>query len=282
MPHDYDNSDARPLTILNAPRMPGSTLLLALTGWMDGGEVSTGTVKRLMDGRDLTAVARVKPGGFYIDNLPGSMEVAELFRPAVHYEGGLVTSFELPRNEFYADPKGNIAFFIGKEPNIDWVGFADCIFDVVKRLGVSRIIFMGSFGGTVPHTREPRLFGSVSERRLLPLLKEHGLRPSDYQGPASFASYLLWRSHRESVEMLSIAAEIPGYLEGQNPLSIEAVTRRLSRILGVPVDLAKLREASTDWEMRVTQEVEKNDELAQTVRKLEDEYDNELIAQGND
>ena len=141
---------------------------------------------------------------------------------------------------------------------------------------------MGSFGGTVPHTREPRLFGSVSERRLLPLLKEHALRPSDYQGPASFASYLLWRSHRENVEMLSIAAEIPGYLEGQNPLSIEAVTRRLSRILGVPVDLAKLREASTDWEMRVTQEVEKNDELAQTVRKLEDEYDNELIAQGND
>jgi proteasome assembly chaperone (PAC2) family protein len=141
---------------------------------------------------------------------------------------------------------------------------------------------MGSFGGTVPHTREPRLFGSVSERRLLPLLKEHGLRPSDYEGPASFASYLLWRSHRESVEMLSIAAEIPGYLEGQNPLSIEAVTRRLGRIMGLHVDLAKLREASTDWELRVSQEVEKNDEMMETVRKLEEEYDNDLIEQAND
>lgn len=267
------------LTILNAPSMPGATLLLALTGWMDGGEVSTGTVKRLMDGRDLTAIGRIKSGGFYIDNFPGPMEVAELLRPSVHYEGGLVTSFELPRNDFYADPKANLAFFIGKEPNIDWPGFADCIFDVVKRLGVSRIIFMGSFGGSVPHTREPRLFGSVSERRLLPLLKQHGLRPSDYKGPASFASYLLWRSHRESVEMLSIAAEIPGYLEGQNPLSIEAVTRRLGRMMALKVDLAKLREASTDWEMRVTQEVEKNDKLAESVRKLEEEYDNELIEQ---
>jgi proteasome assembly chaperone (PAC2) family protein len=235
-----------------------------------------------MDGRDLTAVGRIKPGGFYIDNFPGSMEISALFRPAVHYEGGLVTSFDLPRNEFYADPKANIAFFVGKEPNIDWPGFADCIFDVVKRLGVSRIIFMGSFGGTVPHTREPRLFGSVSERRLLPLLKQHALRPSDYEGPASFASYLLWQSHREKVEMLSIAAEIPGYLEGQNPLSIEAVTRRLAAILGLPVNLAQLREASTDWEMRVSQEVEKNDEMAETVRKLEEEYDNELIEQGNE
>jgi proteasome assembly chaperone (PAC2) family protein len=268
------------LAILNSPSMPGSTLLLALTGWMDGGDVSTGTVKRLMEGRDLTAVGSIRPGGFYIDNFPGSMEVSALFRPTVHYEGGIVTSFDLPRNDFYADPPANIAFFIGKEPNVNWVAFANCIFDVVKLLGVTRIIFMGSFGGTVPHTREPRLFGSVSERKLLPLLKQHGLRPSDYEGPASFASYLLWRSRREGVEMLSIAAEIPGYLQGLNPLSIEAVTRRLARILGLPVDLAKLRGASDEWEVRVSKEVEKDDGLAQTVRKLEEEYDNELIEHG--
>jgi proteasome assembly chaperone (PAC2) family protein len=272
MPHDS-------LSILNTPSMPGSTLLLALTGWMDGGDVSTGTVKRLMEDRDLMAVGRVRPGGFYIDNFPGSMEISALFRPTVHYEGGLVTAFDLPRNDFYADPPSNIAFFIGKEPNVNWVGFADCIFDAIKLMGCTRIIFMGSFGGTVPHTREPRLFGSVSERKLLPLLKEHGLRPSDYEGPASFASYLLWRAYREGVEMLSIAAEIPGYLQGLNPLSIEAVTRRLGRILGLKVDLSKLRVASNEWEVQVTDAVQKDDDLAKTVRKLEEEYDNELIEQ---
>src|SRR3954451_6754512 len=270
------------LTPLDTPRLKNAPMLLELTGWLDGGLVSTGTVKHLMEGRELVEVARIEPAGFYIDNFPGSMEIAALFRPHVKYDHGLIESFEMTSNVFHADAAGNIAFFVGKEPNLNWPGFADCIFEVVKRLGVRRIIFMGSFGGSVPHTREPRLFGSVSERRLLPLLKQHGLRPSDYEGPASFASYLLWRSHREKVEMLSIAAEIPGYLEGQNPLSIEAVTRRLARIMGLHVDLAKLREASTDWEMRVTQEVEKNDEMAQTVRKLEEEYDNELIEQAND
>jgi hypothetical protein len=77
--------------------------------------------------------------------------------------------------------------------------------------------------------------------------------------------------------MLSLTAEIPGYLQGANPLSIEAVTRRLAAIMELPVDLATLREASTEWEMQVSEVVAKDEDLAKTVRKLEDEYDNELI-----
>ena len=266
-----------PLTVLNAPRMDGATMLLALTGWMDGGLVSTGTVKHLMEGRELVEVARINPAGFYIDNFPGSMEITALFRPHVKYENGLIESFDMPSNEFHADPAGNIAFFVGKEPNLNWPGFADCIFDVVDRLGVKRIIFMGSFGGSVPHTREPRLYGSVSDGGLLPLLRQHGLKPTDYEGPGSFATYLLAHAPGRGVEMLSISAEIPGYLQGANPTSIQAVTRRLAALLNLPVDLARLREASTEWELQVTEIVEKDKKLAATVRKLEEQYDNELI-----
>jgi proteasome assembly chaperone (PAC2) family protein len=270
-----------PLTILNdPPRLNDATLLLALTGWMDGGDVSTGTVKRLMEGRDVTHVARLAPAGFYIDNFPGSMEVTSLFRPHVRYDGGLVEEFEMAGNDFYADEKSNMAFFVGREPNLNWPGFADCIYEVIGRLGVKRIIFMGSFGGAVPHTREPRLYGSVSERRLLPLLKQHGLRPTEYEGPASFATYLLTRSPAHRVEMLSIAAEIPGYLQGENPLSIAAVTRRLAAILNLPVDLSTLRQASTQWELEVTEAVEKDEKLIETVRQLEEQYDNDLISAG--
>ena len=265
------------LTLLDTPRIDGATMLLALTGWMDGGLVSTGTVKHLMEGRELVEVARINPAGFYIDNFPGSMEIAALFRPYVKYDRGLVETFEMPSNQFHADVVARMAFFVGKEPNLNWPGFADCIFKVVERLGVSRIIFMGSFGGSVPHTREPRLYGSVSERRLLPLLGKHALKPTEYEGPGSFATYLLATSPSWGVEMLSISAEIPGYLQGANPTSITAVTRRLASLLGVPVDLARLREASTEWEIQVSEIVEKDKKLAHTVRKLEEQYDNELI-----
>jgi proteasome assembly chaperone (PAC2) family protein len=146
---------------------------------------------------------------------------------------------------------------------------------------VTRIIFMGSFGGSVPHTREPRLYGSVSDESLKPLLQQFGLRPSDYEGPGSFASFLLAESKRQGVEMISLVAEIPSYLQGTNPLSIEAITRRLGSILNLPIDLDSLREASNDWEARVSEAVQKDDEMAGTIRKLEEEYDNQLIESEN-
>jgi proteasome assembly chaperone (PAC2) family protein len=140
---------------------------------------------------------------------------------------------------------------------------------------------MGSFGGSVPHTREPRLFGSVSDEGLRPLLEQYHLRPSDYEGPGSFASFLLAEARRHGVEMLSVVAEIPSYLEGLNPLSIEAISRRLGIILNQPVNLDAMREASNEWESRVSAAVEKDEELAETIHKLEEEYDNDLIDSEN-
>ncbi len=265
------------LKLIHEPTLTNATLLLALTGWMDGGSVSTGTVRQLMGKREVKQVARIEPDEFYIYNFPGDMEVSALFRPAVKYEKGVVSSFELPGNVFWADESANLVFFVGKEPNLRWQGFADCIFEMSRKLNVSRIIFMGSFGGSVPHTREPRLFGSVSHPRLRPLLKQYAVTPSEYEGPASFATMLLAEAQRHDIEMLSFAAEIPGYLQGTNPRSIEAVTRRLAKMLNQPIDLDSLRQASDEWEAQVTAAVDKDDELAETIRKLEEQYDTALI-----
>lgn len=269
-----------PLSILAKPKLNDGTLLLALGGWMDGGLVSTGTVNGLMVGRSVTEIARIDPDPFYIYNFPGSMEVAALFRPEVKYDDGIVTQFDLPSNTFQCDADANLVFFTGKEPNLRWQEFADCIFKLAREVGIKQIIFMGSFGGTVPHTREPRMFASVSHPHLKPLLKQHGMRFSDYEGPGSFATMLLTQCDRHGLEMMSLVSEIPGYLQGVNPLSIEAIMRRLSRILNVPIDLNALRRASNEWEVQVSQAVEKDPELAETVRKLEEQYDNELIGEG--
>jgi hypothetical protein len=77
--------------------------------------------------------------------------------------------------------------------------------------------------------------------------------------------------------MLSLVAEIPGYLQGINPMSIEAISRRVAAMLDIPLDIDSLRAASNQWEARVSEAVEKDAELAETIRKLEEEYDNALI-----
>jgi proteasome assembly chaperone (PAC2) family protein len=259
------------------PVLRDATLVLAFTGWMDGGDVSTGTVQRLVDLLDAPLVAEIDPEPFYIYNFPGSMELAALFRPEIQIEDGLVVSLEMPSNRFYCHEPANLLLFLGKEPNLHWRDFGDCIIELARQVGVRRVLFVGSFGGSVPHTREPRLYVTCSDASLFPEMSRYGLRRTAYEGPGSFTSYLLKRAPQANLEMTSLVAEVPGYLQGRNPMSIEAVTRRLAKILRVPLDLAALRAESTEWELKVTQAVQRDKELRETVRQLEEAYDNELL-----
>ena len=163
-----------------------------------------------------------------------------------------------------------------------WRTFAECIFKLARDTGVSRLLFVGSFGGAVPHTREPRMYVTCSEERLHADLENVGLRRTGYEGPGSFMTYLLTQAPSAGLEMVSLVAEIPGYLQGPNPFCIEAITRRLSKILQLSLDLDSLRTASNEWEVEVTNVVEENDEMLEKIRELEDEYDTDLIEQESD
>ena len=151
------------------------------------------------------------------------MEVAELFRPPVVIEEGLVTEIDLPTNTFYCHAPANLVLFVGKEPHLRWRTFGQCIFQLAAQSGVRRIVFVGSFGGPVPHTRQPRLYVTCSDAGLLAEMEEYGVRRSGYQGPSSFTTYLMTQAKTVGREMVSLVAEIPGYLQGTNPASIEAV-----------------------------------------------------------
>lgn len=280
--NDMSETCANLLRIRECPPLHQATLVLAFSGWMDGGDVSTGTVKRLVHLLDADPVAEIDPEPFYLYNVPGSMEIASLFRPHVEVEDGLIKLLNMPENVFYAHPPANLVLFVGKEPNLRWRAFGECVLEFARRLDVRRILFVGSFGGSVPHTREPRLFVSCSDATLLPEMEKYGLRRSEYSGPSSFTNYLMTQAGPAGLDMVSLVAEIPSYLQGSNPLCIEAVTRRLAKIFKLPLDLASLRSASTEWELGVSGAVEQNDELAELVRRLEDDYDNQLLEQAEE
>lgn len=267
------------LQFWHRPRLDRGTLVLAFSGWMDGGDVSTGTVDRLVELSAAQLIAEIDPEPFFIYNVPGSMDVAALFRPHVEIEDGVVKTLEMPPSAFYCHEPGDVVFFVGKEPNMQWRLFSQCIFHLAREVGIQRILFVGSYGGAVPHTREPRLFVSCSDEKLLPEMERYGVARSAYEGPGSFTSYLMKQAPSAHLDMISLVAEIPSYLQGTNPACIEAVTRRLAKILRLPVDLDSLRAASTRWEMAVSTQVEESEELTTLVRKLEESYDDELLEQ---
>lgn len=199
------------------------------------------------------------------------------FRPHVEISSGIVQTIQMPQNRFWCHEPGNLVLFIGKEPNLHWRDFGRCILQLAERVGVERIIFVGSFGGSVPHTREPRLFIAGTDTRILAEMEPFSLRPNNYEGPGSFTSYLMASAATEGIAMASLVAEIPGYLQGANPLCIAAVTRHLAKILHLSLDSDALRFVSTEWELQVSSIVEQDEDLAREVRRLETEYDNELL-----
>jgi len=265
------------LNIYREPKLDEPRLLLSLSGWMDGGDVSTGTTKYLVEKLGAEKFAEIEPEGFYIYNFPGSMEISALFRPYTKIENGLIQSYKAPANTFFCDEKNNLILFRGKEPNLAWQEFSDCIFSLCSQLNVTQIYFIGSVAGLMPHTREPRIFCSTSDEKIKTPPQQPGIKFTNYEGPASFITHLMVRCRQEALTMISLVAETPAYVQGHNPRSIQTTTRCIAGILGLHIHLDDLRKTSDSFEKKLSTVVQRQPELAEKVQKLEEDYDSEVF-----
>ncbi|MBN1972276.1 MAG: PAC2 family protein [Sedimentisphaerales bacterium] len=265
------------LRIIEYPKLCQPRLLMGFSGWMDGGEVSTGTVKCIIDKTGAHKIAEIKPKGFYIYNFPGSMEITALFRPHTKIMEGLIKSVDIPSNEFSCSEKDDLIIFLGKEPNLKWEEYSNCVFALCEEFGVKMIYFIGSVAGLVPHTREPKLFCSVSDAQLKDTFKHYGIGFTNYEGPASIITYLTAECAKRKLNMISLVATIPAYVQGNNPKCIEAVTRRLAGMLELDLDLDDLQIISEEFEKKISEVVQQQPDLANNIKKLEEDYDNEIF-----
>ncbi len=265
------------LRIYNKPELNNPRILLGFSGWMDGGEVSTGTIKYLIEKLDAKKFAEIDPEGFYIHNLPGPMEVTALFRPHVRIEDGLITSYKTTSNTFFYSEKNDLILFLGAEPNLNWQSFADCIFTICSEFDAKMIYFIGSVAGLVPHTRDPRILCLVSDAHLKKDLEAYGVKFSNYEGPSSIVTYLTANSKQKGLSMASLIAAIPAYVQGHNPKCIEWATRCLAGLLGFKVDFDALRSVSNKFEKKLTELIQQQPELEESIQKLESDYDDEIF-----
>lgn len=265
------------LRIHARPSLHDARMIIGLSGWMDGGDVSTGTVQYLAKKFDAELLAEIDPSEFYIYNFPGSMELSALFRPRVRIEDGLITGFQEPVNVFSYSEKNNLILFEGKEPNLHWKNYAECVLTVVSEFDVRTLCFVGSVASLIPHTREPHFHSSISEESLRPVLERFGLSPSNYEGPASIVTYLARLSPERGVKMATIVAEIPAYVQGKNVTSLQFVTQKAAEVLDLTVDLSDLKEMSESFERRLNETIQERPELEAHIRKMEEQYDKEEI-----
>jgi proteasome assembly chaperone (PAC2) family protein len=205
------------------------------------------------------------------------MEITALFRPHTQIKNGIIESYEIPNNTFFYNEQNNLILFLGKEPNLNWEQYSEHIFSICAEFGVEMIYFIGSVAGLVPHTREPRLFCSVSEPKLKETFQHYGVKFSNYEGPASIVTYLTAKCSKRDIKMVSLVAGIPAYVQGNNPKCIEAVTRRIAGMLELEIDFSDLTAISEAFEKKLHEVVQEQPELESNIHKLEEDYDNEIF-----
>jgi predicted ATP-grasp superfamily ATP-dependent carboligase len=257
--------------------LKNGTLLVGFSGWMDGGEASTGSINYLIEFFNAPQCAMIAPEGFYVYNFHGDMEVSSISRPYTRIVNGLIEEYKFPENIFFCSEQHNLAFFLGREPDVEWDYFGDCMYDFCKEYGISTVYCCGSVAGLTPHTREPRIGFVASQQELRDQLEQTGLRPSNYEGPSGIMTYFVNRATFESIPTANLVAEIPAYVQGYNPRSIETFVKLLARLLEQKVDLDELHKASMEFEEKITELVNQQDELPEKVAELERDYDREAF-----
>lgn len=71
-------------------------------------------------------------------------------------------------------------------------------------------------------------------------------------------------------------------MQTKNPKAVEAVIRRLVRLLDIDINLSELARMSSEFEKTMDKAVAKHPELVKEIRKLEENYDKELFDKKGD
>lgn len=271
------NINCEHIDIKFLPNLTKPKMVISLDGWMDGGDVSTGTVKLMMQQFKAVSFADMPADDFYIQNFPGNMEISSLFRPQVEIIEGMIENCAHFKNTFYVSEDKNLVLFLGREPNLKWEEYVESVFCVCRKLNVEEIYFAGSVAGLTPHTREPKIFCTVSDRNQKDEMKRLGLILANYEGPASIINYMILEAGKNNIKMASLVAEVPAYVQGYNPRCVKTMAKCLGKLLDIHIDLDKLRAVSDEFEKKLNKIIDTEPELAENIRKLEEDYDKNIF-----
>ncbi|MFQ5825928.1 MAG: PAC2 family protein [Dehalococcoidia bacterium] len=267
------------LTIQERPRLRQPYLVAGFSGWLDGGEASTGTVKYLIRRLRAKKFAEIATTDFQVFQVPG----IEPLRPHIKFEEGVIKEVRFTSNEFFywknekAEGKRDLILLLGTEPNLRWLEYLDGVLDLAQQFGVKKVYSVGGVMGGVPHTREPAISCGVSDPHLKEELDKYAVRYSNYEGPSTFNSILLTACQKRGVEAVHMTGRAVYYPDFNivipyNPQVIHSILKRLVRMLGISLDLSDLERAGRELVDKLNFMAEQSSQLREYVEELERNY----------
>lgn len=255
------------LVIQEYPELKEPYLVLAFDGWPNAGGVAVQAALYLRRKLGASRFASIAAEEFY---------VFSVLRPFAAIEAGEVKGVRFPSNEFFAwkspGPGHDLILFLGTEPHLRWQTYLDCLFHIIREFGVARTLSLGATYDQVPHTLEPRISSSTNQPRLLEELRGLNIALTDYMGPCSFHTMMLDACKKLNLESLSLWGHVPHYVQGVgNPKVAHALLQRLTRLLGLSLDLTDIKQAGDQLDEMLSRFMAQKPELREYVRTLEEE-----------
>jgi len=265
------------LIFQETPDLINPYILIGYRGWLNAGEMATGSIDYLRRKLDARKFASIDIRNFYIWQVPG-FDPAQVMRPHAVVERGLIKSLNEPANEFYfwkSGKENDLILFSGFEPNVAWPEFTSAVLNIAKRYQACRIYVLGGVFDQVPHTRETIVYAVLSRPEMKHEFQSFPLL--NYTGPCSFSTLLVNHAGREGIEAASIVARVPPYIETFNAkIGCEYLKKVLSRT-SLNIDLSDLKKSGDAVNKMMENDFRQNLEALVQLRQLEQMYDESLM-----
>jgi len=237
---------------------PGSTLIVAFSGWVDAAGVGTGVAEHLAMGGDLV----------------GHLDPDEIFdyrvnRPSVDFIDGKLQSVEYPEVTVRSVTFGDASLLVmtGTEPEFRWQGLGRAMVDLTNAWGVAELVCVGSVPAAVAHTRPTNVlststtadFSAMGERVPEGLLRV----------PGAAVTSIEWHLAQAGMPTYGFWAQVPHYVGDRFKQGVVALVERVARHLDVEVPLRGLLEEAIEQRDRLDRLVAANPEVSEFLNQLE-------------
>ena len=260
-----------------AARLDRPILVVAFRGLFDAAGSATSAVEWLAERLGSVQVGDVDPETFF----DFTQE-----RPVVEFDDHDVRWIRWATNRVLtvrtAEGQRDLVLVSGVEPHLRWRTFTEALLEAATRSGSRMVVTLGSMSGMSPHTRPPAVTGSSTNRDLADRL---GLDRPSYQGPTGAVGVLHDTLDRAGVPVISLRVSVPYYLpDSPNPKATRALLRRFEQVSGIDTAHADLDGPAAEWQSRVDQAVDGDEEVRAHVRRLESQVDQseDLMPRGDD
>jgi hypothetical protein len=207
------------------------TLVLAIGGWVDGGQVASKIGEHLAGLGELAAEFRADAIFDY-----------QSHRPTLELVAGTTADLVFPSLTLHAVSLdgADLLVLAGIEPNFHWQGVASELATLADSIGVRRIVSVGAVPAMVAHTLPSPIIVTSSD----PGLEPAGMPAERLVVPAALVNVLAHHiATANTIPDVGFWAQVPHYVSAAFWPAVEAVLTRMTSYLGVDLvdDLTRAR-----------------------------------------